>query len=150
MVTLSFFVQDHLYPVVASRGLIFCSWHCSFSTFMRFSACEGNIPLNPQLPANAHWLIWIWGEGNYAAMSLNLKPWYVCNMIALYRLLMAFPVYMISFWVIALYYSFTLFSSRERCNLHMHTACVCVDYKRSYTISNEHLLIFKYFPSDVI
>lgn len=90
LATLSFFAEDHLYPVAASRGLIFRSWHCCFQIFMRSSACEGNIPLNRQLPANAHWLIWIWGEGNYAAISLNLKPRYVCNMIVLYGVLMAF------------------------------------------------------------
>lgn len=57
LATLRFFVEDHLYPVAASRGLISCSWHCCFQIFMRSSACESKIPLNRQLPANAHWLI---------------------------------------------------------------------------------------------
>lgn len=90
LATLSFFVEDHLYPVAASGGLISRSWHCCFQIFMRPSFCEGNIPLNRQLPANAHWLIWIWGEENYTAISLNLKPRYVCKMIVQYALLMAF------------------------------------------------------------
>lgn len=91
LATVSLFVEDHLCPVAASRGLISRFWHCYyFQIFMRSSACEGNIPLNRQLPANAHWLIWIWGEGNYAAISLNLKPRYVCKMIVQYGLLMVF------------------------------------------------------------
>lgn len=122
MATVSFFVEDHLCPVAASRGLISRSWHCCLQIFMRSSACEGNIPLNRQLPANAHWLIWIWGEGNYAAISLNLKPHYVCEMILQYGLLMAF-YYTASIYDIILGYSPLLqlyvSYSRNRCSVHM-------------------------------
>lgn len=88
---LFFFCWRPFVPFFAgSGGLISRSWHCYFQIFMRSLACEGNIPLNWQLPANAQWLIWIWGEGNYAAISLNLKPRFVCEMIVQYGLLMAF------------------------------------------------------------
>lgn len=115
------FCRGPFVPCCGWRGTNISFWHCCLQIFMRSSACEGNIPLNRQLPANAHWLIWIWGEGNYAAISLNLKPHYVRKMIVQYGLLMAVyhtaSIYDIIL-VIVLYYS-----CRNRC-----TVCVWMIY----------------------
>lgn len=128
-------------PVEASRGLISRSWHCCFQIFMRSSAYEGNVPLNRQLPANAHWLIWMWGEGNYAAISLNLKPRYVCGMIVQYGSLMAF-YYTASIYDIILGYSTLLqlcfSSSRNRCSVQEYTGRVNADF--TFRHKMKHLL----------
>ena len=149
-----FCVENHLHPDAASRGLISRSWHCFCQIFMRSSACEGNIPLNRQLPANAHWLIWNWGEGNYTAISLNLKPRYVCEMIVQYGLLMVF-YYAGSIYDIILGYSPLLhpqFFLAGTDAVRICTLCVCVCVLILHSVTNEAFSgdFFKYSPSNGI